>query len=701
MNRALLSGIWIALITCSHPVRAESVVPANDPAEANPPKLVESVMAAHPRLLFGPGDIPALRKLARTEGKVFFQQMVEYLPVCKAPQQPKFQTDATDGQRVGLWRMPTAALHHVITGERKSLDQAQSYLDLLLKLEHWETGKERDSGMSSANLLIGAALSYDWLHDQLEPAYREKVRKRLLEMARRQYYGGHLNGNNATAYWQGDPANNHRWHRDAGMVLAVLTAYEGDQADNWLLARCFEEMELITGHLPPDGSSHEGPSYLIFGGAHLTLAAQAADRCFGTKYLQQSFFRNAPLFRLHTVAPGLAEPLGFGDNAGMGSYSNFLYQCASVHALADVQAGLDAHRKANPEAWWLGWMSLVWFDPDLPDGSLNDLPTAALFPDIGLATFRDQWGPGGVAATFKCGPFGGYALNAYRNANGFKYINVAHDDPDANAFTIFAGGSMLAETDRYSRSKKSANHNTILVNGVGQTVAGRKEGMVWTQPAVGGDMTKMAVITAAATRGDVTLVQGEAAGSYPAIRNTRPGLDRFGRSFIWVRGRYILVLDEIAAPEPVEISWLLQGPELQAGEKPGRYVLSKGAARCPVQVICRSEGQAKIVTSPADHRGKALGFRQLRLVTSTAATRIVSLYDPWNTGASCKADFAAGVSGAASVTVSGDGFVDRWDWPAGRGRFEATRLTARRGTQMLFELPAQPIDADFSIGGAR
>ncbi|MFW5839745.1 MAG: hypothetical protein ACOCZE_04115, partial [Planctomycetota bacterium] len=105
--------------------------------------------------------------------------------------------------------------------------------------------------------------------------------------------------------------------------------------------------------------------------------------------------------------------------------------------------------------------------------------------------------------------------------------------------------------------------------------------------------------------------------------------------------------------------------------------------------------------SPADHRGKALGFRQLRLVTSTAATRIVSLYDPWNTGVSCKADFAAGVSGAASVTVSGDGFVDRWDWPAGRGRFEATRLTARRGKQMLFELPAQPIDADFSIGGAR
>ncbi len=665
--------------------RRKPIVPASDPNEPDPPKLVASTMSTHPRLLFGPNEIPKLRRLAKEEGKAFFRQMEDYLPACKAPEKPGFLKDATDGQRVGLWRMPTAALHYVLSGEEKSLARAKGYMELLLALDHWETTRERDSGMSSANILIGAALCYDWLHDELGKAFREKFRRKLLTMARRQYYGGHLNRNGAVAYWQGDPANNHRWHRNAGMVLATLAAYEGDKDDDWLLARCFDEMELVNRWLPPDGTSHEGPSYLIFGGAHLTLACQAADRCFGTTYLRGTWFRTAPRFRLHTLAGGFDKSLHFGDSAGMGSYNNFLWKCAAVHGLADVQAGLRKHFEANPKAWWLGWMSMVWFQP-MDDGSVDDLTRASLFPDVGLATMRDRWDEDGVVATFKCGPLGGYRLNAYRNARNYKYVNVAHDDPDAASFTIFARGEFLAETDRYSRSKRSANHNTILINGAGQTVRGRKEGGVWSQPGRG-DMSKMAVLTAWKQAGDVIVVEGEAAGAYPAIAKIRPGLERFRRTMIWAKDRYILVLDDVRAPEDVEICWLVQGPRLTAEKEVGRYVLSKGEATCPFSVHCLTDSNSRIVKSPADHRGKALGWQQLRLTTRTSCTRLVSVYDPWGVGLSLTLKPGEGKQ-ADTVTVEAEEFKDRWTWPAAGEGFSPTALVGWRGDRKLVEVSA-------------
>ncbi len=688
MRTTLTVLMLLALHATAQAAPPKDVVPATDPAESNPPSLVESVMAQRPRLLFGPKDIPKLRAFAKGDGKRFFEQLVEYRAACRPPAKPDFLTNATNGQRIGLWRMPTVALHYVITGDKRSLADAVGYMKLLLTLPHWETTSERDSGMSSANVMIGAALAYDWLYADLEPDFRGQFRDKLIRMARAQYYGGHLNRNKATGYWQGDPANNHRWHRDAGMVLATLAAWDNRESEQWLLARCFDEMAYVNKWLPADGTSHEGPSYLIFGAAHLTLANQAADRCFGTRYLAGDFFRNAPLFRLHTVTPGLAESFNFGDSGGMGNYSNFFYKCVAEHRLADATDGLAKLAERHPKAWWLGWMSLLWNGPDQPAGDLDKLPTTAFFADLGLAVIRDKWTADGTAVMFKCGPFGGYRLNEYRNANGFKYINVAHDDPDANSFTLFAGGLFLAETDRYSKHKQSANHNTILVNGIGQTVAGRDEGGVWSQPGRG-DMTTMAVVTAFKDAGDVVIVEGEAAGSYPAIRGKRPALERFRRTLIWVKGKYVLVLDDIRAGEPVEIAWLLQSPKLTAAEGRGRYVLSKGDARCPFFVRSTGTTRSAVVASPADNHGKPLGWQQLRVTAKTDSLRVVSLYDPWHTGAGVT--FKPAGPDSAAVIVAGRDFEDTWIWQSPAGRFDPSKLTCKRDGKALVELV--PADA--------
>jgi hypothetical protein len=124
-------------------------------------------------------------------------------------------------------------------------------------------------------------------------------------------------------------------------------------------------------------------------------------------------------------------------------------------------------------------------------------------------------------------PVGGHELNRYRNAHGFKYINVAHDDPDANSFTLVRDGRYLAETDRYSRRKRSANHNTIPRERQGASRARAARRARRTQPATGRtDMREMAYVTAYQETEQYVLIEGEAAGSYP-------GLERFRRSFLW------------------------------------------------------------------------------------------------------------------------------------------------------------------------
>ncbi|MBI5831710.1 MAG: hypothetical protein HZB16_05270 [Armatimonadetes bacterium] len=279
---------------------------------------------------------------------------------------------------------------------------------------------------------------------------------------------------------------------------------------------------------------------------------------------------------------------------------------------------------------------------------------------------------------FKCGPLGGYLLNTYRARHGMGYVNVAHDDPDANSFMLFGGGEFLAESDRYSGQKRSANLNTILVNGVGQTVPGRDEGGTWSQP--GGDMSRMAVVCGRAVNGRHLGIEGEASGAYaPNPRGVRrPALDRYRRALLWAEGRYLLVLDDIRAPSAVDVDWLLQSGQVRVGADQ-RYELVKGAATCPLQVAATAPLAASVVDSPADNKTKPLGWKQLRLRANTTALRLASVYDLWARGGLTVTLTADGADHAV-VTVRGDGGIaDRWDWAAGAGRLDPSRIVGQDG----------------------
>lgn len=679
------------------------VLPDEDPSPVGPPiMLKEELRGVHPRVLITKDQLPKLRKFYNSdEGKIWREKIEGYRGASRPPDHTKFLTDATDGQRQGFWRMPTVALHYLMTGEKSSLRDAKGFLEHLAKLPAWETTKERNSGMSAANIMIGAGLVYDWIYNDLDPEFRESFREKLLYHSRYMYHGGHLLKNPGPHYWQNDPANNHRWHRNAGLTLSMLAIYENRPEEQWIMQRAIDDLEFVNKWLPHDGSCHEGPGYMVFGGNHLMVAMDAADKAIGTNFLEADYYKNVPLYRMHTLLPGMNGILPYGDTTegGVATYNNFLLRCVARHNLPDIRDGLLDMVETDPRSMMFGWFSLIWDDPDVPRGDFTNLHTKALFEDVGVATFRDSWSGDAVAGYFKCGPFGGYDMLRY--SGGEKYINVAHDDPDANSFILAIGGDIVAKTDGYSKRKSSRNHNTILINDFGQMTKGRPEGGVWSQP--GGDMTKMGFLTTYNDTGKVVGVEGEASGSYLAYRDrktgkSRPGIDRFRRSFLWVEGDYILVLDDIRSPEAVDVSWLMQGEDLKVvDESAGKFKLIAGEASADFMVVSDKPMDFATRVSPADHRGKSLDYQQLVGSITTEDLRVVSIYDPWNHG-DLEVTMTDLGNGSASITVTGGTNKDVWTWTMAPDNDTASSISGNRvngaGTGPLYK--QGPADTDLA-----
>ncbi len=656
------------------------VVPDADPAPSRKVQLLEPLRGVHPRVLFTAEDIDELRR--RYEQDPIAREKIErYLKSSNPFTEAKFLKDATDGQRVGLWRIPTVVLHYAVTGDPQSRDKGIEFLRRLVALESWETTRERDSGMSAGNIMIGAALAYDVLYHDLPPDLREQAADKLIRQARAMIHGGHLKKNPGAHYWQNDPANNHRWHRNAGLAMCLLAAYEGQPEAQWAMEFLQDELAYIHQWLPEDGTNHEGPGYLVFGLPHLVLAMHASDHALGTDYLQHPYFGQAPWFQAHAMRPGLREFMPYGDTGGgLGFYWGALYAGASAQRDAEAIVALDRIRAINPKAFNYGWMDLLWRDGSLvqPDTSYS-LPVVGRYEDLGITFIRDGWGDDAVAAMFKCGPLGGFELNAFRESQDpFGYINVAHCDPDANSFIISIGDKLIAETSRYSHRKLSSSHNTILVNGTGQYAPGRREGGVWSQPATGNhSMLEDARVIAWDRQADGTLIiEGEAAGSYPANNKTgRPQIDRFRRLFVWKEGQYILILDDVRSPEPVTITWLTQSPQLQpAGQ--GRYALINQDARCGFQLASTAPLTATIGESTADNKKKPLGWRQLQASTEPVeAVQFAGVYMPWGGEPEVmlqpEADHAV-------VTVRHGRGEDRWIWRFAEGPDQPAALTLDR-----------------------
>jgi hypothetical protein len=205
-------------------------------------------------------------------------------------------------------------------------------------------------------------------------------------------------------------------------------------------------------------------------------------------------------------------------------------------------------RYAHMASW-----EFLWFDPAIAPRKLETLPLAAHFSDQGLVTARSDWGPDATFFSFKCGAPGGRSQFDHARAEypHVTYLDVGHDHPDQNSFTLYGRGTYWLDDAGYDKPKLTANHNTVLVDGVGQI----GEGKTWFSPP---DFTlltedRTARIVLYRDTGRYVEAVGEAARCYPASL----GLKKFTRRALLLRPDLVLVHDELAADGPRRFDYVL------------------------------------------------------------------------------------------------------------------------------------------------
>jgi hypothetical protein len=578
----------------------------------------KDLLKVHPRLLYSKDDMASWPKTTRTDQKFIWDVGAGYFKVCESPIDTKGEPwNQGDGwQKFGWWRGVTTVQLYAKTGEKKYADNAIALMMAMCASEHWELGGEQDYGMGTGNIMATVAIIYDTTYDLLTDAQRATVRKRLWLAADRFYnYGFHefkKLPKPDVRYWENDPQNNHRWHRLCGYMLGCLAIYGEEPGIDGYLDDAIKEANFVQKWLPEDGSCHESAAYQAFGTQFLVPTFVAMDRCLGNDAIRKHpFFHEAPYFRAHMVTPNGLNMWSFGDgDAGTYYFAHYNFKLAAEWRDEIAQALHLRNFALSEDSYSYHGFSLIWHDPSLKAGDLSKLATSRYFPDMEIATFRQSWtDPKALAAFFKCSPYGGHQLNAYRDSfNPPHYVNVAHDHPDAGEFLLAWDGQLFAmET---SEDKQTRHHNTIMVNGKGQ----EGEGDAYTQPIPNmGTRAKIEQYFGAAGYG---MARGEAGKYYK-------DLSRFARTFLYVDDAYLLAIDEIKAPKPASVDWLYHcdGQWTEAGK--AAWTIAKGPSKVrvsiayPEDITAKTAPEGKMTTLTASKNGADL--RMVMLVAPQSA----------------------------------------------------------------------------------
>ncbi len=173
------------------------------------------------------------------------------------------------------------------------------------------------------------------------------------------------------------------------------------------------------------------------------------------------------------------------------------------------------------------------------------LPASYHAEDQGLVTLRSAWTDNATMIGMLCGPFQGHRLGHLVT----KDMGAAHRHPDNASLQICVGNTYLTVDPGYELLKSTANHNTILIDGRGQT----GEGNTWLN--VNNCLNREGQplrIEHFEDTGDLCHVVAEAAGAYDPDLH----ISAFRRRLIFLRPDLLIVHDRLESSQPHEYRWL-------------------------------------------------------------------------------------------------------------------------------------------------
>ena len=519
-----------------------------------PAALLANVPSEHPRVLFPKASLDEVKATLTTTRAEAFDSLIkltEKFIDLRLPLEPDYDQIEDPAQRRLAYResfvefrryhdgaMRHLALAYLLTGERKYGEVAK---DILLATCEWDPeGISSVSAPSGDEVGLGiaksAAEAYDWLHDLLDDAERATVEAMLVargdQMLRRLQRSDYV----------ARPSESHNGRLPGYLLEHAVAAAEHPRAAVWV-DYALRVLETVYPHWGgADGGWAEGMSYGTAYNKIFLTPFEVFARATGHDLWQRPFYRKVRQFFIHNVSPiGEVMPWGDMEDTPVPPRAGGIKALVRFHAL----------KYRDPLA--RGWCDLlvdedgqpaaaepfpgIILPDDLPPASPSELPSDNAFHDVGWASMHtaiDQ-PEDDLLVLFKCSPYGG----------------MSHSHADQNSFAILKGGKALAipAGKRYPQhgtpfhtqyTQTTQAHNALLINGQGQ---------------INRDGNRGGQIVRFESRPSICLVTGDATNCFaaPVTHNVR--------HLLRIKPGLIVVVDEVTASEPVEVSWLLHAKD--------------------------------------------------------------------------------------------------------------------------------------------
>jgi hypothetical protein len=498
------------------------VAQTSSPAPTLAIHALASLKKEHPRLLLTDEDLERLRlairdlpqahrlylELSKEADRLQTQPPIEYRTTG-----PRFSISS----RNAVDRVYTLALMYRLDRKRVSLDRAARELRAIAALRDWNSPRFLDT----AEITHAMAIGYDWLYGALSPDDRELVRDAIFQKGLDPaipIYERQINWTVSHYYW--NPVCN------GGLTLGALAVAEDD------MQKCEAIVRFAVDSLPralatygTDGGWPEGMSYWSYATRYVALMLGGLESAAGNDFGLGSGKRLERTGRFRTYATGpTTRVFNYGDAAeddGSAPQMFWLARRTGQPAFAWEEARhIERTGHSDP-------LDLVWYDREQKPPSGPTWPLDAVFPALGVATFRSSWEEAdalflATSARDNKAPHAHLDLGSFIfEAGGVRWaIDLGPDDYTINGRPHF----------NYYRTRTEA-HNTVTIDGENQ------------------DPRAEARITRHEFTPDLAWVQFDLAHAYPGK------VKMMQRRIGMAQRQAVMIQDSLRADQPVEAVW--------------------------------------------------------------------------------------------------------------------------------------------------
>ncbi|MBK9607658.1 MAG: hypothetical protein IPO58_14950 [Betaproteobacteria bacterium] len=364
------------------------------------------------------------------------------------------------GRRAYAFQPWYAALQFQLTGDVRYAKYAIEETDRFIASEEEKIALNQrasvagDSYLEVGQVIGNVALVYDWCHEQLTPAQRERWIAYSNQAVWNVWNPAQARWGNAVHAWTGwsvnNPSNNYYYSfLRATMLLGLATHGENPQAKQWI---DHFRVTKIENQLVPaftrdleGGGSREGTGY----GTAMKNLWQLYDwweRSTGERIATRTPHTLASMAHLmHSIVPTLDRLAPTGDHARDSAASLFDYHREYLLELIALfpdermsgvaKSLLESSTVPQMKNSFMYVADFLYEMPHLKSRPLDELSTSYWAPGTGQLMMRSSWHSSATYANFICGPY-----------------TESHAHRDQGSFVIYKGTWLALDANMFSHS---------------------------------------------------------------------------------------------------------------------------------------------------------------------------------------------------------------------------------------------------------